>query len=59
MLAAPDLGVVEVPQLRALVLRIPLAELVAEGEDPLLGPRLLLVPAGAAEQRVEPVLIDS
>ena len=52
-LARVDPAVVEVPQLGALVLRVPLAELVAEGEDPLLGPGLLLVAAGAAEQRVE------
>ena len=52
-------GVVEVPQLGPLVLRVPLAELVTEGEHPLLGPRLVLVPAGAAEQRREPVLLDA
>src|SRR3954449_5959810 len=31
-----DAAVVQVPELGALVLRVPLAELVAEGEDPLL-----------------------
>ena len=51
-------AVVEAPQLRALVLRIPLAELVAEGEDALLGAGLLLVAAGAAEDGVELVLLD-
>ena len=55
-LAVP--AVVEAPQLRALVLRVPLAELVAEAEDALLGPRLLLVAAGAAEHGVEAVLLD-
>ena len=58
VLAHADPGVVDVPQLGALVLRVPLAELVAEREHPLLGPGLLLVPAGAAEHRVEPVLLD-
>src|SRR5206468_4440977 len=40
--------VVKTPQLRALVLGVPLAELVAEGEHPLLSARLLLVTAGPA-----------
>ena len=57
-LARVDAPVVEAPQLRALVLRVPLAELVAEGEDALLGARLLLVAPGAAEERGEPVLLD-
>ena len=55
-LAVP--AVVEVPQLGPLVLRVPLAELVAEREEALLGARLLLVAAGAAHHRVEPVLLD-
>src|SRR5712692_4507724 len=46
-------GVVEVPQLRALVLRIPLAELVAEREYALLGARLFLVAACSADGSVE------
>jgi hypothetical protein len=41
--------VVEAPQLRALVLGIPLAEAVAVGEEALLGARLFLVPARAAD----------
>ena len=56
-LAVP--AVVEAPQLGPLVLRVPLAELVAEAEDPLLGPGLLLVAAGAAEHGVEAVLLDA
>ena len=51
-------GVEEVPQLGALVLRVPLAELVTEGDDPLLGAGLLLVAPAAAEDAVEPVLGD-
>ncbi len=51
-------AVVEVPQLGPLVARVPLAELVPEAEDPLLGPGLLLVAAGPAEYGVEPVLPD-
>ena len=50
--------VVEVPQLRALVLRVPLTELVAEREHPLLGPCLLLVAARTTQQGVETVLLD-
>src|SRR5690606_4525131 len=49
---------VEVPQLGPLVLRVPLAELVPEAEHPLLGPGLLLVAAGTAEDGVEAVLLD-
>ena len=52
-LAFVDPGVVEVPQLGTLVLRIPLAERIAERVDPLLGARLLFVAPGAAERRVE------
>ena len=50
--------VVEVPQLGALALRVPLAELVSEAEDPLLGPSLLLVPPGPAEDGVMAALGD-
>jgi hypothetical protein len=57
-LAVVDPPVVERPQLGPLVLRVPLAEVVAEGEDPLLRPGLVLVPAGAAEDRGEPVLLQ-
>ena len=52
-LARPDLAVQQVPQLRTLSLRIPLTLVVANGEDALLGARLLLVPACAADGRVE------
>ena len=58
VLALAVAAVVEVPQLGALVLRVPLAELVAEARHPLLGPGLLLVAAGAAEHGVEAVLLD-
>ena len=50
-------GVVEAPEFRALVLRVPAMVCGAEGEDALLGAALLLVAAGAAEGRVEPVLV--
>src|SRR5438874_5741118 len=55
MLAPADAPVVEVPDLRPLALGLPLAELVAKGEDALLRPRPLLVAARAAEGRVEAV----
>ena len=58
VLALAVLAVVEAPQLRPLVLGVPLTELVAEGVDALLGPRLLLVAAAAAEHGVELVLDD-
>src|SRR5579862_1142550 len=53
-----DAAVIERPQLWALALGVPLAEIVAKGEDPLLGPRALLVAAGATEGGVEAVLLD-
>ena len=59
MLALADPPVEEAPQLRPLVLRIPLAEVVAEGEDALLGPSLLLVAPGSAERSVESVFLNS
>ena len=55
-LAVP--AVEQVPQLGPLVLRVPLPELVAEGVHALLGPRLVLVAATAAEHGVEAVLLD-
>ena len=50
--------VVEAPQLGALVAGIPLAELVPEAEDPLLGPGPLLVASRATEDGVESALGD-
>src|SRR5881628_1561126 len=50
--------VVQAPQLGPLVLRVPLAELVAEREHALLRPGLLLVAPRAAEQGIEAVLLD-
>src|SRR5947209_13758167 len=58
VLALAMAAVVERPQLGPLVLRIPLAELVAEREHPLLRPGLLLVAAGAAEHGVVAALLD-
>ena len=58
VLAPADPPVVEAPQLGALPLRLPLAELVAKGQDPLLRTRALLVAAGAAEGGVEIVRGD-
>ena len=58
VLALVVAAVVEAPQLGPLVLRVPLAEVVAEAEHPLLGPGLLLVAAGTAERGVEAVLLD-
>src|SRR3954471_17598795 len=58
VLAAADAPVVDAPQLRALAARVPRAEVVAEREDPLLGPGALLVAARAPERGVEAVLLD-
>src|SRR6478735_7588998 len=58
VLAGTVPGVEAVPQLGALVRRVPLTELVAEADDALLGARLLLVAPAAAEEAVEPVLGD-
>ena len=58
VLAAAHAAVVEVPQLGPLAARVPLAEVVAEREHALLGPRALLVAPRAAERGVEPVLLD-
>ena len=58
MLALAVAGVVDRPGLGALVARIPLPELVADGEDALLGPGTLLVAARAADGRIEAVLGD-
>jgi hypothetical protein len=52
-LARTDARVVKISQLGALVARVPLAELVADGEHALLGAGLLLLPPRAAEGRVE------
>ncbi len=58
VLALVAAGVVEVPQFRALVLRVPLAELVAEAQDAFLGAGLFLVAAGAADAGVEAEFLD-
>ena len=48
----------DVPQLGALVLGVPLAEVVAQADHALLGPGLLLVAPAAAEHPVEAVHRD-
>src|SRR4051812_48541459 len=58
VLAAPDAPVVDAPQLGALAAGVPLTEVVAEAEDPLLRAGALLVAARAAERGVEAVLLD-
>ncbi len=54
--AGVDAGVVEVPELGALVLGVPLAGSVAEGEDAFLGAGFFFVAAGSAEGGVEAVV---
>ena len=58
MLAHGVAAVVQVPQLGALVARVPLAELVAQAQDAFLGAGLVLVAAAAAEDGVELVALD-
>ena len=58
MLALVQATVVEVPELGALVLRVPLAELVPVGVDALLGAGLLLVATTTAKGGREAVLLD-
>ena len=53
VLARMHAGVVQAPQFRALRLRVPLAEFVAEREDAFFRARLFFVAARAADQRVE------
>ena len=48
----------EIPDFRALVLRIPLAKIVPEAEETLLRAGLLLVAAGAADAAIEPEFLD-
>ena len=54
-----DTGVVDVPQFRTLVLRVPLVEFVAERKDTFLGTRFLLVAAGSTEGGIEFVFVKS
>ncbi len=58
VLALVDAPVVEAPQLGALVLGVPLPELVAVGVDALLGAGLLLVAASATEGGREALLLE-
>src|SRR5205085_1640367 len=58
VLALANARVVEVPELRPLRARIPLAEVVAEAEDALLRAGALLVAAGAAHRGVEAMFLD-
>src|SRR4051812_21721526 len=58
VLALADAPVVDAPQLRPLAARVPLAEVVAEAEDPLLRAGALLVAACPPERGVEAVLLD-
>ena len=57
--AGRDAAVVEVPEFGALVLGVPLAGAVAEGEDALLGAGFFFVAARAAEGCVEAVLAQA
>src|SRR5258706_2914632 len=58
VLALRHAGVVKTPQLRALVLRVPLAEFVAERKHAFLGARLFLVSAGPPDRGIETELGD-
>ena len=58
MLAALVAAVVQPPQFRPLVLRVPLTELVAMAVHALLGTGALLVAPGPAEDGIEAMLRD-
>jgi hypothetical protein len=51
-------GIVEMPEFRALVFRVPAMVGGAEREDALLGTGFLLIAAGAAESSVEAVMVQ-
>src|SRR5688500_15297390 len=51
-------GVVMIPELWPLVLRVPLAKLIAKGKNSFLGPRLLFVAPRAADTSVELQFFD-
>ena len=48
----------DVPQLRTLILRVPLGELIAMAEEALLGTGLLLVATGTTYGCIKVVLLD-
>src|SRR3546814_20672337 len=55
---APGLaGIVETPELRPLIFRVPAVVARAAGDNQLLGPALHLVQPGAADGSVAPVAI--
>src|ERR1019366_2582179 len=58
VLAGVEARIEEVPDLRALVLRIPLAEAVTETEEAFFGAGFLLVAASAADAAVKTELLD-
>src|SRR3984885_1065664 len=51
-------ALIQLPQLRSLRFGIPLPERIPEGEDPLLGPGLVLITTCAAKGGIEPVCVD-
>ena len=53
-----DTGVVDVPQLRTLVLRVPLVELIAERIDTFFRPALLFIATSASESGIELIFIE-
>src|SRR5205807_6552729 len=56
--AGIDATVVKVPDFGPLIFRVPLAETVAEAEEPLLGAGLFLVAPCAANQAIKTKLFD-
>ena len=56
--AGIEAGVVKIPDFRPLILRIPLAEAVAETEEALLRAGFFLVASRAADAAVEPKFLD-
>ena len=51
-------GIVEVPDLGPLIIRVPLAECIAEAEESLLRPRLLLIAPSSTDAAIESKFFD-
>ena len=57
-LALVDFGVVEIPQFRTLVLRIPAVTLVTERIDSFFGAGFFFVTSSSAKRRIELILVQ-
>src|SRR6185503_2420660 len=58
MLALVEPAVIEAPELRPLMARVPFAKGIAEGEDALFCARFLFITPGAADAAIEAEFLD-